>query len=174
MKYFCDDCKEVFDEEDIELYRAWGTDSLGDYQEWDEERCPHCGSRDIYEDAVQCECCDDYFHPDDVECGICKNCINSVRDDIDEVLEFATACNLENELFDSIFDTVDKVRMVTKALKGEPLDAVSEKTVKEGINTFIENNKDTLITYIKEEVRKLKEQWAKEREARKTAREKVA
>lgn len=164
MKYFCDDCKEVFDEEDIRLRRAWGTDSLGDYEEWDEERCPHCGSREIYEDAVKCECCDDYFHPDDVECGICKNCINSVRDDIDEVFAFATAMGLENELFDSVFDTADKIRIITKTLKGEVLDTVSVKMIKGAISCFIDNHVDTLTTYLRKEALAMKEECARARE----------
>ena len=59
MKWFCAECDETFEEEEIRTETTWSNSNYigfgGDYPET-ESYCPYCGSAEIYE-CEKCELC---------------------------------------------------------------------------------------------------------------------
>lgn len=70
--YACDNCKEVFAPE--EAGNRW--EQLGErYTDGvNYALCPFCGSDEIV-DAVRCDGCREYFHPDMLDDFFCADCI---------------------------------------------------------------------------------------------------
>lgn len=81
MKYYCEDCGEVFDEDEIELrvngewLEYWGSRV---YREVNTSLCPHCGSESIQE-ASYCDKCGEAYPPENLdENNLCEDCKEGV------------------------------------------------------------------------------------------------
>ena len=77
MMYYCERCKELFDEEEAHYEDCgfwcefWGHDV---YNEAYEMQCPHCRGTD-FEEAPMCDVCREYFTPDELdENDLCECC----------------------------------------------------------------------------------------------------
>lgn len=83
MIYYCHDCGEFFDKEDIRIKCI----SQGDYSEPSEYEwyCPHCGSEDI-EEAEECEFCGEPVKPDS-RIHFCEDCIEYFDYMIEQMVE---------------------------------------------------------------------------------------
>lgn len=88
MVYYCENCDEVFDEDDADLKDVgfwsnfWGHDV---YKEEYEIQCPYCHNKHLQE-AEQCEMCKEYFSPDKLdEDDLCKDCREDKGEDDDRI-----------------------------------------------------------------------------------------
>ncbi len=58
--YFCNECEQFFDREDLITDTSWSHSNYIGYDGMYKEtscRCPICGADDNYEDAYECEIC---------------------------------------------------------------------------------------------------------------------
>lgn len=68
MKYICENCGYCDDEEEF-LWRGRDIDDFG----WN---CPNCGKDDGWlHEAVLCDCCGDWFGEDELNGGVCRDCL---------------------------------------------------------------------------------------------------
>lgn len=76
----CNRCDAVFDEAEAvsgkSYDRVCGNSFASGWERWSE--CPHCGNNDL-EEAEQCKCCEEWFHKDDLNDELCKECINDKK-----------------------------------------------------------------------------------------------
>ena len=76
MIYYCKECKELIEEDELEekdegyYTEFWGSKV---YHSYITTHCPYCGSEKI-EEAPQCEECGEYFVPNECFDCICKDC----------------------------------------------------------------------------------------------------
>ena len=77
MMYYCENCDELFDEEDAHYEdcgfytEVWGHQ---EYQEFWELQCPYCRSTEL-EEATTCSCCGEYFKPNELDDDcLCEDC----------------------------------------------------------------------------------------------------
>jgi hypothetical protein len=93
MKYICENCGEVFDEDDL-VTISEHTEHFGCpccYEETDMSCC-YCGGNLV--EATKCPVCDEYMSDDK---QICDDCYNSVLADEDKAIETARYVNQEKE-----------------------------------------------------------------------------
>lgn len=119
MKYYCEDCGELFDEpsQDAKTNVPYGNTSV----EYDNgERCPHCGSPN-FSNAKICPECREYagkLYGSDYKAQVCFDCIktqhtvNDVRfigdenkDEV-ELNGFVTAVFTADEINDILFNNL--------------------------------------------------------------------
>ena len=81
--YICEDCGTVFSETDFFVSRDYFWGSPFDSRS---ECCPHCSSED-YGEAKECEVCGEYYGEEDLISGVCEECIDKCRHDIDTCAE---------------------------------------------------------------------------------------
>lgn len=75
--WYCQRCKEVISQDDLRFVREaerhyWLDDSP--VESYAYALCPYCGSDQI-DEADYCEVCGEPFVPEDLEGGICKECL---------------------------------------------------------------------------------------------------
>lgn len=79
MKYACNECLEVFDEMDADHF--FEQVDVRPTDGYTYLKCPYCGCDDLSE-AVLCDTCGDYFHPENVIEALgehwCKDCAGEV------------------------------------------------------------------------------------------------
>lgn len=89
MKWFCEECDEIFDESEIITKTTWSNSNYighgGDFPET-ENYCPYCGSSEIYE-CDKCELCGEEVPKTIYIAGkdICEDC----RDQLDSIMSKA-------------------------------------------------------------------------------------
>lgn len=88
MKMICSDCGHVFNAEDAAGGKMLFPGSEVEPPEYEDDRCPECGSEDI-EEAALCPICGEYFSTYDGDiCGDCKVAIvDGVNDLADKLAE---------------------------------------------------------------------------------------
>lgn len=69
----CSDCLAVFPEDEV---RTWKEDTGEIFA-----GCPYCGSP--FDEAEECDECEEYFHPDDLSGGVCVECLKKAAKDFD-------------------------------------------------------------------------------------------
>lgn len=86
MMYYCEDCGEIFDEDDIKYedesfqVEYWGSMVTCPASS---AHCPYCNSEDI-DEASKCDECGEYFNPDDLdEDGLCEDCREENKEEED-------------------------------------------------------------------------------------------
>ena len=88
MMYYCKDCGELFDEDDIvEEDESFPVEYWGSIVTCPcySSHCPYCNSNDI-EEAPKCDKCGEYFSPDDLdEDGLCEDCREENKEEKDDV-----------------------------------------------------------------------------------------
>lgn len=95
MKYICDKCGHVFDEDEAGvIYETVGEGVMrGPYPA--ENCCPECGSTDFYE-AQECAECGEWFFEDEMietdNFWYCRECAKNIRDLFNEKWEKIKAC----------------------------------------------------------------------------------
>lgn len=147
MSYKCLDCGEVFDEpEKRKEYRGefWGTPA------YEEVRgCPRC--RGDYEELVPCEVCGVEHSEEDLLYGVCEECIEKARYDVD--LCFKVGANdtekVEINCFlHSMFEAAEIESILLEVLKEQ------QKTTSVDCQPFIDNDKGWFAEVYAEEVKK--------------------
>ncbi len=102
----CNECKSLFDSDQIKTERDW-VGMCGDIPAYqDLGVCPVCGSSNL-EDAYECPKCGQYFTADEMLYDICDKCIDSFRYDVEtcEKIAEGETEDVEINLFlASIFD----------------------------------------------------------------------
>ena len=99
MKYFCEHCGHLLDEEDIDRYKWTDAGEIG--EDW---FCPYCKSPNISE-AVTCDICGEYvvvstrddYYPEDnyrTDC-ICAECAEAIDK---EFMSMFKACKINTKL----------------------------------------------------------------------------
>lgn len=84
MRMICEDCHHVFDEEEAGVGKMLFPGSEVEPPEYDDMRCPECGSEDIEESAL-CPICGEYYR--ELDGDICKNCQSAIVEAIDDLAE---------------------------------------------------------------------------------------
>ena len=86
-KYICENCGEVFDEDEIkEVYTMEGEGVMRGPL-YDHDECPHCGSEDISE-ARECIACCGYFSGyDPSSLDYCPSYQNAIHEQNEENIE---------------------------------------------------------------------------------------
>lgn len=101
--FICTDCGCVFDEpatygESHPYGEGYAVETLA--------CCPNCGEG--FEEAVQCKYCGEYFSKDDLNNGICDECLddlhNLVADAITNIISEDLYEYIPDEFFDNIWD----------------------------------------------------------------------
>lgn len=145
MKYYCTECKEAFDEDQLDIikdgidYEFWG--QRGTYEILD-QTCPHCGG-DVVE-AEECPVCGEYM-PMGQE--LCDDCV-------DENANLDTALGLGSKDMSYVeinsylaykFSTEEIEDVLTNFLKISE----DEKSIKDSIKRFYDENRGALADYLK-------------------------
>lgn len=93
MKYICDDCGSVLDEDDLRTERSYVSDYMGGCYE-DYSVC-HCGGS--VSEASTCDICGEYFHDDDLYSGVCEDCLKDEMT-VDNAIKAGADAKLEVEI----------------------------------------------------------------------------
>lgn len=95
MKYICDVCGRTMDEDELDAVYQWdGEGVMGGYHPV-EDKCPHCGSTDLYEAQECCECGEYYAEDDMLELDnnwYCYECAKHIHDEFEEKWGKMRAC----------------------------------------------------------------------------------
>lgn len=151
MTYFCNECKQAFDE--FSIRREWvGSRERGGYVECGE--CPNCGSEDI-DDALLCPNCGEF-------CGELFGAFGKERMCEECIKEFATEENLIrygyedkqkieiNGYFAEMLPIEEIERLIGHCIEErKTIDALRRKDNKRR-HKYIEDNKDELAIYFAE------------------------
>lgn len=94
MKYICDKCGCVCDEENLDVVYQWdGEGVMGGYHPV-EDSCPNCGCTDLSEAEECSECGEDFAKDDMIETDnfwYCKECAKNIHDLFEEKWRKMTA-----------------------------------------------------------------------------------
>lgn len=77
MKYICECCQSVFDEEELELKMEQETG-------WKYVECPVCGEDNTMVEAVRCSKCGDWINKDEAVDSLCEDCARELVSSADE------------------------------------------------------------------------------------------
>ena len=139
MSYICLDCGNIFEDGEIESWvEPHGETMYG---------CPMC--RGNYEEAVACSVCGSEHLEEDLNGGVCDDCINGYRRDFDFCYHISL-CEEENisinALLISLFDKSDIEAILIEHIKNKMPDVDCSQFIDEDISWFGER--------LAEEVRK--------------------
>ena len=86
-KYICENCGEVFDEDEIKAVYYDEGEGVMRGPLYDHDECPHCGSEDISE-ARECIACCGYFSGyDPSSLDYCESCQNAINEQNSEHIQ---------------------------------------------------------------------------------------
>lgn len=85
--YKCNNCGRTFYEGEEARTRSYLAHKGSEPIYTEEDCCPYCGGD--YEELTKCEMCGEYHSEDELECGICDECIEEKRYDIDFCYEIS-------------------------------------------------------------------------------------
>ncbi len=117
--YICRDCGTVFSEADFFVSRDYFWGSPFDSRS---ECCPHCSSED-YGEAKECEVCGEYHDEEELISGVCEECIDKCRHDVDMCAEIGEESKKEvkiNSFLLSFFNVQDIEKVLLEKLKATP------------------------------------------------------
>ena len=107
MKYFCEECENYFDEDDLVEEREYHGEIDGNFYER-EYVCPVCRSTN-YKEVDRCVACDEYDADIDGDTGLCPSCKESYFDKIDEWIKENTQGDITEEvLLNILYQYVDE------------------------------------------------------------------
>ncbi len=109
--YKCNSCGLVFEEPKNHAESHGFVDGICE----NIEICPNCGGD--FSDAVQCECCQEWFSDDDLIYGYCTNCLDNLASEEDTAVEFINKMNLMPEFMGFLlFDEFSSKEHLAKSL----------------------------------------------------------
>lgn len=114
--YICRDCGRLFDRTHFATSTDYTTGIPFDVRE---EFCPFCYSED-YGEAVTCEVCGEYHEEEELINGVCEDCIDKCRHDVDMCFEIGMDNRSEvklNSFLLSMYDERDIEAILIKYLK---------------------------------------------------------
>ena len=145
MAYKCLDCGHIFEEgEQAVWYETHGFD-LPPYEKW--SGCPLC--KGAYEETVKCAVCRSEHLEDELNGGVCDECIDEYRKDFNSCYEISFGETTEikiNSLLASLFDVGDIEQILKEYIRDRWQDVDCSPFIDEDISWFGER--------IAEEVRK--------------------
>lgn len=87
MKYWCDNCNEVFDEDDVQIRDIYEYMDGRRYLFGREVNCPKCGEELNLEEANTCQICGEYISPHEQLCDECKEDLDIlIEQKMDEIV----------------------------------------------------------------------------------------
>ncbi len=113
--YICRDCKKIFD---VTSFMT-SMDFWGGPFEVRTSHCPNCKSED-YSEAKECEVCGEYNDEEDLIGGVCEDCIEKCRHDVDMCAEIGMESREEirlNSFLAAMFDEKDIETILLEYLK---------------------------------------------------------
>lgn len=149
MSYKCLECGEIFEEYEIKKWEEYRGDCHGTPAYETMVGCPHCGGD--FEEAVRCELCGEEHLPDELNFGVCNNCIEERRYDVDmchKIGENDTEKIELNCFLASMFNAAEIELILFNALKE------AQKTEKVDCYEFINQDKSWFAERLAEEVKK--------------------
>ena len=112
MSYKCLDCGHIFDRDEISSwYESHGERFSG---------CPNCGG--AYEEMVKCEICGEEYLDEELNCGVCDECIDQYRKNFDVcyAVSLGETEKVEiNILLASLFDPSDIEQILKEHIKNK-------------------------------------------------------
>lgn len=81
MKYYCNYCDAILDEEDLHHRFAEEEDCVP--RGTKVATCPYCNEADGLEEADECEICGEAIKPDD---HLCNECKHTLHDDVENLV----------------------------------------------------------------------------------------
>lgn len=153
MSYKCLDCGHIFEDGE----QAHWSESRGEF--WGHacsesmSGCPLCHGE--YEESTPCEICGSEHLSDELNGGVCDDCIQKYHHDVDMCFNIGTKDTDKVELncfLSSMFDKQEIEEILFRELKNE------EKYIKELVNLdcekFVNSNRDWFAERLAEEVKK--------------------
>jgi hypothetical protein len=148
MAYRCLECGHIFDEGEQAKWEEYG-EFWGVPYSQTESGCPLC--KGDYEETKQCKICGSEHLKDELDGGVCEECIEKYRYDVDMCFNIGSKDTIEIELngfLASMFDKQEIEEILLKELKE------AQKCTPIDCNEFVEADRDWFAEKLVEEVRK--------------------
>lgn len=147
MAYKCYECGNIFEESEQAVWEERHGLDTPPYEKW--SGCPLC--KGAYEETTRCEICGSEHLEDELNGGVCDECIEEYRYDVDmcyKIGECDTDAVELNCFLASIFDKEEIEEILLKELKE------AQKYRQIDCEKFIESDRDWFAERLAEEVRK--------------------
>lgn len=99
--FICNECGHIFDEPGTwNEYHPYGEGYVA--ESW--SGCPHC--HEGYSEAVECECCGEYFAKEEMHNGMCEECFDNARKNIVKAISNLFTKREFDSFPDDMFDDI--------------------------------------------------------------------
>lgn len=134
MKYICECCQNVFDEDELKI--QMDKDTGYRYVE-----CPACGEENTMVEAIQCKECEEWINKDEAIEGMCEDCARELLSDTENIRNY-----IAEECFDSFID------MLTDCFTKETIMSALMSSFAEEAKDYVEGELDYFVKWYNKNV----------------------